>query len=515
MMTRRIPFRRLAGGVLGILLASSVLPASNAAASSGFGPITTACPGLGCPYAPPTETESQAAQDVLARMNLERSEPQRAYPYGGADTPLLPLAPAGGAAQETAQAVAEWEAANSTITGYEGPRPPGYSFGTGQNDTAAGDTAGIDDAIMHSYGHALGVLSAAPTEVAIGAACSAGGTLYVTEQFYNSDQASYNAGQDRFRAELAANNVYVSSGGTVTTVTDATGTGPAANYLPQQPIVAGYGTGFSDLYATGADWTCSGVRYPPGSSPTSPLPAPVTGIAASPSGGGYLLVNGQGAVSVHGDATFHGAANGLALAAPIQHIVPTADGGGYWMVAADGGVFAFGDAPFFGSMGGRPLNAPVIDLAPTPDGGGYWLVAADGGVFAFGDAPFYGSMGGRPLNAAMVAVAAAPSGGYWMVAADGGVFSFGTPFFGSTGGLHLNRPIVGMATTVDGAGYWLVATDGGVFAFGDSGFFGSAGDLNLAQPVVGMAADPAGAGYWLAAADGGVFAFGAPFFGAD
>jgi hypothetical protein len=455
-----------------------------------------------------------AAADVLARINLERGAAQRDYLYDGTATALPPLAPAGTVAEETAQSAAELDAANNEVADYGGPNPPAYTYTTGDNATASGDTAGIDNDIMTSYGHALGVLSAAPTEVAVGAACSSNGTLYVTEDFYDQDQAAWTAGQTRFKSELSQNNVYVQSGGTITTVTDAEGTGPAKDYLPQQPIVAGNGTD-NEVYATGSDWSCSGVSYPPGSAPTSPLPGPVTGIAAGPTGGGYALVDGAGAVSVHGNASFHGAANGLKLTQPVDHIVETPDGGGYWLVAGDGGVFAYGDARFYGSMGGKPLNAPVVDLAPTPDGGGYWLVAADGGVFSFGDAQFHGSMGGKPLNAPVVGITTDPSGGYRLVAADGGVFSFGAPFYGSAGSLPLARPIVGMADSPDGGGYWLVATDGGVFAYGDAAFHGSAGGLDLARPVVGMAADDAAGGYWLTAADGGVFAFDAPFYGAD
>ncbi|MGH9091882.1 MAG: hypothetical protein ACRDZR_10985 [Acidimicrobiales bacterium] len=499
----------------GVAGAAAAWPAAGASGAGGSHEITVACPGPQCPYTSPTQAEQGAATDVLARMNLERAAPERDYVYDGAETALSPLVPVGPTAEQTAQAAAEWEAANSTVSDYGGPDPSGYTYATGGNATGAADSAGIDDNVMLSYGHALGVLSAAPTEVAVGAACSAGGTLYVIEEFFDANGAQAATGQARFHAELSQNNVYVQSGGTVTTVTDAEGTGPAQDYLPQQPIVAGYGPGFDERYATGVDWTCQGAQYPQGSAPASPLPQPVTGIAASPDGGGYALVDAAGAVSVHGDATFHGSAAGLALVAPVDHIVETPDGGGYWLVAGDGGVFSYGDAGFFGSMGGRPLNAPVVDLAPTPDGRGYWLVASDGGIFAFGDAAFLGSMGGRPLNAPIVAVAGHPGGGYWMVASDGGIFAFGAPFEGSTGSLRLDRPVVGMAATSDGGGYWLVASDGGLFAFGDAPFLGSTGGLPLVAPVVGMAVDVASGGYWLAAADGGVFAFGAPFLGAD
>jgi hypothetical protein len=248
----------------------------------------------------------------------------------------------------------------------------------------------------------------------------------------------------------------------------------------------------------------------------SPLAAAAVGMAATPKGTGYWLVNARGAVSAHGAAQLYGSMATAKLNSPIDHIVATTDGAGYWLVAADGGIFSFGDAAFYGSMGGSHLNAAVVDIAPTPDDAGYWLVASDGGIFSFGDARFSGSMGGSHLNASVVGLAAdAQTGGYWEVASDGGIFSFNAPFYGSTGGLVLNRPIVAMTTASAGGGYEFVASDGGIFSFGDAAFYGSMGSTKLRAPVVGMATDSATNGYWEVASDGGIFSFNAPFYGAN
>jgi hypothetical protein len=177
------------------------------------------------------------------------------------------------------------------------------------------------------------------------------------------------------------------------------------------------------------------------------------GIASTPSGHGFWLVNQGGEIATCGDASYFGQP-GLGTSDVIGifpypiGMAATPDGKGYWVADSDGGVFAYGDARYFGSMGNQHLNAPVVGVAATPDGKGYWLVASDGGIFAFGDATFFGSMGGQPLNAPMVGIAANPDGpGYWTAAFDGGVFSFGgAPFEGSMGGQTLNAPVLGITS---------------------------------------------------------------------
>jgi hypothetical protein len=242
--------------------------------------------------------------------------------------------------------------------------------------------------------------------------------------------------------------------------------------------------------------------------------ADVVALSATPSGAGYRIVTGLGAVSVHGDAADAGNASGIPIAGLIVASAPTPAGKGYWLAGTDGGVFSFGDATFVGSTGSTRLNQPIVAMAAAPDGRGYWLVAGDGGVFSFGSASFFGSTGSTRLNQPIVAMAPTPDGrGYWLFAADGGVFSFGTAsFFGSTGAVPLNHAVVGAAPAPDGRGYWLVAADGGVFGFGSASFFGSAASKPLDEPVVGMARTPAGRGYWLVAAGGGVFTFGDAVF---
>jgi hypothetical protein len=217
------------------------------------------------------------------------------------------------------------------------------------------------------------------------------------------------------------------------------GQGPAtaATPAPTQNFILGYGTAASSVpNQTG-------------------LAGPLTGIAATPDGGGYWATTATGQVINEGDAANFGSVT-TSLRAPIVGIASTSDGNGYWLVASDGGVFSFGDAQFFGSTGAMVLNKPVVGMASTSDGNGYWLVASDGGVFTFGDAPF----------------------------------------FGSTGAIVLNKPVVGITPSADNGGYRMVAADGGIFDFGDAAFFGAGTGAPLTAPVVGMAARPGG--YWIA-----------------
>ena len=240
------------------------------------------------------------------------------------------------------------------------------------------------------------------------------------------------------------------------------------------------------------------------------------GMASTPTGQGYWVVQSDGKVYAKGDATDFGSMLGQPLNRPLVGIAATRTGRGYWLVAEDGGIFSFGDARFFGSTGNIALNRPVVGMTSTPTGQGYWFVASDGGIFAYGDAAFFGSTGAMHLNEPIVGMAATPSGhGYWLVAADGGIFSFGDAgFFGSTGAMKLNKPVAGMTASPTGQGYRFVASDGGIFSFGDAVFFGSLGGAPPSHPVVAMTATPTGGGYWMLGSDGTVFNFGdAPFAG--
>jgi peptidoglycan-N-acetylglucosamine deacetylase len=146
-------------------------------------------------------------------------------------------------------------------------------------------------------------------------------------------------------------------------------------------------------------------------------------------------------------------------AAPLVGDAADPTGGGYWLASGAGAVFSFGSAGYWGAPANLPLADPVVGLAATPSGRGYWLVARDGGVFSYGDAHFYGSTGGTKLAQPVVGMSSDPAtGGYWLLSADGGVFSFHAPFLGSAFGAVPPGRFFAMAVTSTGQGYLLAGT---------------------------------------------------------
>jgi hypothetical protein len=285
-----------------------------------------------------------------------------------------------------------------------------------------------------------------------------------------------------------------------------------------------------------------------------PSPDQFVGMASTPDGGGYWLVQRNGGIRSFGDAGFFGSlpGSGIVPSAPITGIATTADGRGYWLVGADGGVFTFGDAVFHGSLPGLGVTPtdPIVGVASTSDAGGYWLTGADGGLFTFGDAPFCqpleisdsptyrpGSLFGTDLTVGIsaypgsVGYATADSIGYGTVEPLAGQPCAPEPNLFGWGQIPLPTFVVslisGIAVSRTGGNVWMVGDDGGVFAaqIEPEGpfpapplapFYGSLPSLGITPdaPIVGISATPDGKGYWLVGADGGVFAFGdAGFYG--
>ena len=121
--------------------------------------------------------------------------------------------------------------------------------------------------------------------------------------------------------------------------------------------------------------------------------ANVIGIAATPSGNGYWVVQATGKV--------YRLRDGPGLHHHRHHIAGhrhRRDAHRRRLLAGHqkGGVYPYGNATKQGT-GTLPAihitpNLPVIGIVPTAATTGYWLLGQDGGIFAFGTAPFDGSL---------------------------------------------------------------------------------------------------------------------------
>jgi len=247
---------------------------------------------------------------------------------------------------------------------------------------------------------------------------------------------------------------------------------------------------------------------------TSPAidPGRFVGMARTPDGGGYWLVQAGGGVYSFGDAKFHGSLPGLSIlpAAPIVGISSTPDGGGYWLVGADLSSYPFGDAPDCNLPVFPGLSAPVYPAGYVNGAFPNVGAAANAGAVGFEQVDTTGSVIALPAAGSVCVPTAFPSADYFSLDLQG-----------------LHAQISGIATSGAHAGPWLVGIDGGVFAptgtsdpsnasIPASPFFGSLPSIGVspAAPIVGITATPDGGGYWLLGADGGLFAFGdARFYG--
>ncbi len=266
---------------------------------------------------------------------------------------------------------------------------------------------------------------------------------------------------------------------------------------------------------------CTAAGYRQGSAgiqvPFAVTGSPVKAIAAVPGAQGYWLASAAGTVVAAAGAQFLGDTRAISLARPVSSMAVTGDGKGYLLCASDGGVFAYGDASFEQSLPGLGVHVgDIVGIAETPDGKGYWMAGADGGVFTFGDAKYRGSLPALGVHVSdIVGIEAASSGaGYLLVGADGGVFAFGTGagFHGSLPGLGVHvHDVVSLAEAAGGAGYVMAGADGGIFVFGNGVTYrGSLPAEGIrVTDVVGLALGSGADSYRVAEASGTVWNFGA------
>ena len=256
------------------------------------------------------------------------------------------------------------------------------------------------------------------------------------------------------------------------------------------------------------------VDVAPASDPAPSVPRGDRGyvdLDITPDDDGVWLTRSDGFVEARGSAGQFGNAT-LQPEQRTVALVGSPSGRGYWLVTGRGAIHAFGDAEPYSGIDHLELAGAVVDAQLDADGSGLYLLSEDGGVFAIGDAVFRGSLPGLGPDVAPEARAHSISigpGGYLVSVLDG-IFVFGTAEFRSglpvvaLGGV--DRDVVDVAVRRDGRGYWKLGRDGGVFAIG-SRFAGSASGFVLGEAVA-MAVPSAEDGYLILDESGAVFAFG-------
>jgi Ricin-type beta-trefoil lectin domain-like len=135
----------------------------------------------------------------------------------------------------------------------------------------------------------------------------------------------------------------------------------------------------------------------------SPPASDVVGMATTPDGEGYWLIESQqsggATVKSYGDA-----ASVADITAPCPVTGATTDpAGGFWAFSACGDVFPDGGAPNLGSAVSRNVS-DITGLAAVPGGGGYWLIGSNDSVYPFGIA----TAGTSPGSANLIGAVADP-----------------------------------------------------------------------------------------------------------
>jgi hypothetical protein len=170
----------------------------------------------------------------------------------------------------------------------------------------------------------------------------------------------------------------------------------------------------------------------------------ISGIVASPRGG-YWLYTASGAVYTSAHATWYGSP--WASHTRDYHITgmaPTPDGKGYWMVDSSGRVYHYGDAQALTQY--VSPNHPWISGIVASPRGGYWLYTASGTVYTSAHATWYGSPWASHIrDYHFTGMAPTADGkGYWMVDSSGHVYHYGDAPGLATGISSHSPPINGI-----------------------------------------------------------------------
>jgi hypothetical protein len=197
-----------------------------------------------------------------------------------------------------------------------------------------------------------------------------------------------------------------------------------------------HGSGFRAASITGAAATLDGLGYWVvsragkvfnfGDAEGLPAIRPtrrIIGIVAAAEGG-YWLYSPAGTIYPSQGTAFYGAPAGSSLrGSVVTGMAATPDGLGYWMVNRAGTVFNFGDAAALPAVRHSGRVAGIVAAA----GGGYWLYTPAGNIYPSRGAKWYGSPAASGVHGSTITgFTATPDGqGYWVVDSAGDVFPYG------------------------------------------------------------------------------------------
>ena len=187
--------------------------------------------------------------------------------------------------------------------------------------------------------------------------------------------------------------------------------------------------------------------------------ADIVDIESTKDGQGYWLMASSGNIYTYGTAKFHGTPeqNGE-FGKTFVKILPTSRDNGYLLVEGNGAVSAFGDAKDQGSATSSLIGDSVVDARATPSGDGYVMLSVKGAVFAFGDAYFYGAVNAGQLTDTATAIAFSEDAmGYWILTQNGQVLPYGDAqsFGNSAEPNRTGAPSIDLAIHRSGEGYWI------------------------------------------------------------
>jgi len=240
---------------------------------------------------------------------------------------------------------------------------------------------------------------------------SAAGTLTIGQAAGTPSQQWLLTEVPSFWAYTSAGNVYNQDGApwfgskANAGVTDVVGLAPTPD-----------GEGYWLVGSKGEVWDFGDAALVTTVITTSCATGKIAGVASAGSAGGFYAFDACGNVYAEAGATPHGSAT--PARADIAGLASTPDGKGYWIVESDGTVWTFGDAANFPPVQTITTSCPGgIDGAATDPAGGFYAFTDCGNVYNEAGASWFKSLANSVTDVEGFA-ATADGNGYWLIRVD-------------------------------------------------------------------------------------------------